>query len=107
MISLPQYVLHALIKNTTDIVQVKYATSNNIPFLAQGGGHGYSTTLKIITNAIMINMQNFDYAIADTPLTMRVGGGTHYGTLIQALYNAGAELRLSFPALYPKPCTNI
>ena len=41
----------------------------------------------------MINMQNFDYAVADTPSTMRVGGGTHYGTLIPALYNAGAELR--------------
>ena len=47
----------------------------------------------------MISMQNFDYAIADTSGTMRVGGGTHYGTLISALYNAGAELRSS--ALIP------
>jgi hypothetical protein len=50
----------------------------------------------------MINMQNFDYAIADTPGTMRVGGGAHYGTLIPALYNASAELRSSTLVPFPK-----
>lgn len=43
----------------------------------------------------MINLQNFDYAIADSPSTMRVGGGTRFGTLIPALYDASVELRTS------------
>jgi hypothetical protein len=42
----------------------------------------------------MINLKpNYNYAIADTPTTMRVGGGTVFETLIASLSEAGRELR--------------
>jgi FAD/FMN-containing dehydrogenase len=65
-----------------------------VTFFAQGAGHGYSGTLKIVQNAIMIKLAtNFDYAnynIADKTVT--IGGGTVFSRLINATYAGGREL---------------
>jgi FAD/FMN-containing dehydrogenase len=54
------------LRKLTDEIKLRYVTSHDIPFLAQGGGHGFSDTLKEIQNAVMINMEKFDYAVVDS-----------------------------------------
>ncbi|TAQ85444.1 hypothetical protein B7494_g6222 [Chlorociboria aeruginascens] len=77
------------------ILTMKYAESHNIQFMAQGGGHGFSSTLQTIQNAIMINMENFRYAIVDNSSnTVRVGGATVSAEVISALYDAGREMTI-------------
>ncbi|OQN99435.1 hypothetical protein B0A48_14412 [Cryoendolithus antarcticus] len=76
------------------VATIQYATSNGIPFFAQGGGHGYSGTLGIIQKAIMIKLQtNFGSALYNAhDKSVSVGGGAKYSVLAEAAYAAGREL---------------
>ncbi|KAI1103735.1 FAD binding domain-containing protein [Jackrogersella minutella] len=69
-----------------------YLSSYNFPFFTQGGGHGYSTTLATIQNAVMIKMERFDYIRMNDDMSATVGGGVRYGALISAVHAAGREM---------------
>ncbi|KAI1373462.1 hypothetical protein F4677DRAFT_428960 [Hypoxylon crocopeplum] len=72
--------------------QLGYLSSQNIPFFAQGGGHGYSPTLAVIQNAVMIKMEHFDKIQMNDDMSVTVGGAVRFGALISTLYAAGREL---------------
>lgn len=82
-------------------LQVQFATANNITFLAKSGGHGLSTSLSRVRNAIMIDMRGLNYARYDNATSqVAVGGGITTGELINATHAAGKEISMSTP--HPK-----
>ncbi|KAF9889669.1 hypothetical protein FE257_007177 [Aspergillus nanangensis] len=69
-------------------------SENQISWLvAKAGGHGYSATLEIVHDAVMINMENCNHAAlnADNSLTV---GGAGFQDLTVAAAAGGRELRL-------------
>jgi hypothetical protein len=65
-------------------------------FLAQGGGHGYSPTLSIIQNAMMISLHQFNKVIYNTvDQTVTLGGAANFSILSEVLYENGRELSMS------------
>ena len=77
-------------------VQLRYMSSNNLPWLALSGGHGYSITLNSIQNAVLINLENFNYVRMEDNGTAIVGTGTLFGDFIDTVAAAGRELSKSF-----------
>ena len=68
---------------------------NGIPFLAKSGGHGYSTTLKLIQNGVLINMENFNYTRMNSDgRTATVGAGATFNDLVQVLGAAKREVSM-------------
>lgn len=63
-----------------------------MPFLTQGGGHGYSPTLRVIQNAVQINMENFNQISMNPDNTISIGGAAHFGDVYAVAYAAGREL---------------
>lgn len=90
-----QYLAHfqSAVVPTDFPFQIKYANAQNVTFFAQGAGHGYSGTLKVVQNAIMIKLAtNFDYANYNSAdKTVAVGGGTVFSRLINSTYAGGRE----------------
>ena len=71
-------------------------SSNGLPWLALSGGHGYSITLHSIQNAVLINLENFNYVRMEDDGTAIVGTGTLFGDFIDTVAAAGRELSKSF-----------
>ncbi|KAJ8058118.1 hypothetical protein OCU04_012976 [Sclerotinia nivalis] len=58
------------------LVTVRYCIAENIPFLAQNGGHGWSTTLDLYQNGILINLAGIkaiSFNSAKTQITFQGG----------------------------------
>ncbi|KAI1394184.1 uncharacterized protein F4822DRAFT_424651 [Hypoxylon trugodes] len=75
---------------------LRYLSSSNKTWLAQSGGHGYSATLQTIQNAVLINMESFDYVKVNPNMTVTVGTGVKFDELISVVGNAGRELTVGF-----------
>ena len=73
-------------------------SSNRLPWLAKSGGHGYSPTLQLIQNAVLINLENFNYVRIEDDGTATVGTGALFGDLVDIVGAAGRELSEWFPA---------
>lgn len=71
-------------------------SSNGLPWLAKSGGHGYSITLHSVQNAVLINLENFNYVRVEKDGTTVVGTGTLFGDVINAVGAAGREMSKSF-----------
>ncbi|KAJ0368335.1 hypothetical protein COL154_002616 [Colletotrichum chrysophilum] len=71
-----------------------YLSRTEKTWLAKSGGHGYSPTLGVIQEAVMINMENFDNVIMNQDNTVTVGSGTKFRDLVSAVGTAGRELIL-------------
>ncbi|KAL7621047.1 hypothetical protein AAE478_008359 [Parahypoxylon ruwenzoriense] len=67
-------------------------SQNSIPFFAQGGGHGYSPTLGVIQNAVMVKMERFNQIRFNDDHSVSVGGAARFRDLVSDLYGAGREL---------------
>ena len=77
---------------------MKFAAQNQVPFLGTGGGHGYTTSMRVIENGIQIDLGNFDAVMVNTSTnTVTVGGGAHFGNVTGPLAAAGRELRTYRP----------
>ncbi|KAI1385806.1 uncharacterized protein F4822DRAFT_414211, partial [Hypoxylon trugodes] len=75
-------------------MQVKIVRANNIPFLATGSRHGYITTFGDLQNGLAIDLSQFDSVKVDIALgTLTVGGGTRHRDFLDAVYEAGLEIR--------------
>ena len=76
-----------------------------MPFLATGGGHGYTWSLGQLQNAIQIDLGNFQTVEIDTAAnTMTVGGAVRIGNVTHDLLAVGKEFRKSSPLLFLIPC---
>ena len=71
-------------------------SSNSLPWLARSGGHGYSPSLHSIQNAVLINLENFNYVKVEDDGTVVVGTGAVFGDLIDTVGTAGREFSKSF-----------
>ncbi|KAH8691967.1 FAD binding domain protein [Talaromyces proteolyticus] len=72
---------------------VKLASRYNIAFLATGGGHGASQNFANVTNAISIDLSNFNTIDVDAENNrITIGGGVTYGELYEPLSSIGKEI---------------
>lgn len=77
---------------------VRYAAENRVPFLATGGGHGYSTVLGRVRDVLNVDLSNFNSVSVDAKRnTMTVGCGTRFAQIYDPLYNAGKQIRNLLP----------
>ncbi|KAF7932171.1 hypothetical protein EAE99_003411 [Botrytis elliptica] len=91
----PTYILALKPALPSDIQSIiKFASNHNIPFMATGGGHGYSTTLHSCKNGIDIDLGFFhDIKIHKEASTITIGGSVKFGELIQPLFDVGKEIQ--------------
>jgi len=76
-------------------LKVNYASKNNVPFLATGGGHGYTNTLSALQNGLDLDMGKFSTIEIDSRAnTMKIGGAVRGTSVIAALQKAGKEMRM-------------
>ncbi|KAG9232589.1 hypothetical protein BJ875DRAFT_380380 [Amylocarpus encephaloides] len=78
----------------SNTVSVKWANTNNIPFLAQSGGHGLYKGLSTLgANGILINLRALNTVKVDaTAGTATIGGGTLTHEAIDAAQAAGTHI---------------
>ena len=93
----PVYAVAAKPATARDLQTIlRYATENKIPLLATGGGHGYSTTLSGLHNALDVDLSNFKRIEVDASTnTMVVGAGSTFQDMLDPLYAAGKMMRRS------------
>ena len=73
---------------------VKYASDNDIPFLAVGSGHGYSASFGRARDALEIDINNFkDIAIDVENSTVTIGGAVLHREIIPPLWQVGKQIR--------------
>lgn len=103
----PAYAVAAKPATTKDVQTIlRYVTQNKIPFLATGGGHGYSTTLSGLHNALDVDLSNFKRIKVDASTnTMVVGAGSKFHDMFDPLYAAGKMMR-KFPTYSTSLCTD-
>ncbi|KAL9005330.1 MAG: hypothetical protein Q9188_001894 [Gyalolechia gomerana] len=72
---------------------VKLCAERNIPFLATGGGHGYSTSFGKLDDGLELDLGSFKaISIDKAAKTMTVGGAVTFGEVYDPLYAAGFEI---------------
>ncbi|KEY71722.1 hypothetical protein S7711_02949 [Stachybotrys chartarum IBT 7711] len=82
----------ATIEDVANIVRV--ARENNIPFLATGGRHGYSSTLARMTDGLAIDLSALDSVVVNqAQQTLTVGPGVVFADIFQPLYEAGLQIQ--------------
>ncbi|KAI1087260.1 hypothetical protein F5B19DRAFT_476179 [Rostrohypoxylon terebratum] len=78
-----------------DVVKsVKLAITHNIPLLATGARHGYTTTLARLRNGLAIDLSQFDsIKVDEQDETVTVGGAVKMRQVFDPVYDAGFELQ--------------
>jgi hypothetical protein len=75
------------------VATVKYCVDNQIPFLAQNGGHGWSSTLNLYSNGVLINLAGLNavtFNNGSTEVTLQ--GGALIKDVIDAAYANNAQV---------------
>ncbi|KAH7320279.1 hypothetical protein B0I35DRAFT_431078 [Stachybotrys elegans] len=90
----PKYIMVIKPRLVTDVQAIiRYASTNDVPFLATGGGHGYSSTLGGLEEGISIDMGYFDEITVNTASnTMTTGGAVKTADIVDALHAVGREI---------------
>ncbi|KAF5589168.1 hypothetical protein FPANT_6383 [Fusarium pseudoanthophilum] len=74
--------------------EIKLATMHNIPFLATGARHGYTTTLGNLQNGLAIDLSHFkEFELDADAKTVTVGPGVTVGEIFDPLFNAGFDIQ--------------
>ncbi|TGO20463.1 hypothetical protein BPAE_0294g00090 [Botrytis paeoniae] len=84
----------ALIEDVKAIVSIhiQYASTNKLPFLATGGGHGYTTTLGSLQNGLVLDMGNFKtMELNSTTNMLTIGGSIKSSDVTPMIQAAGKE----------------
>ncbi|TIC99758.1 FAD-linked oxidoreductase afoF [Colletotrichum higginsianum] len=78
-----------------DVIKiVNLAASNNIPFLATGGRHGYTTTVGDLDNGLAIDLSLLnDIKINKGQKTLTVGPGVRVNEILDLVHKAGFFLQ--------------
>ncbi|MCJ1358215.1 MAG: hypothetical protein MMC33_008214 [Icmadophila ericetorum] len=76
------------------LVTVQFCIAENIPFLAQNGGHGWSSTLdNLMQNGVLINLRGLNSVTFSADKTKAtVGGGAIISDVINAAYAEGVQV---------------
>ncbi|KAL3250621.1 hypothetical protein ABHI18_011094 [Aspergillus niger] len=87
----PTYIISIKPALVTDVQEVvRYASFHGIPFLATGGGHGYSGSLGALENGIELDLGYFNSVTIDTANNMMtVGGAVTFSGVEETCYRAG------------------
>ncbi|KAG8158429.1 hypothetical protein KVR01_011551 [Diaporthe batatas] len=73
---------------------VLLATKNQIPFLATGGRHGYTTSLGRLQNGLAIDLSALNTVEVDESAeTLTVGGGVRWSQVLDPVFDAGFEMQ--------------
>ncbi|EWG48753.1 hypothetical protein FVEG_08427 [Fusarium verticillioides 7600] len=73
---------------------IKLATMHNIPFLATGARHGYTTTLRDLHDGLAIDLSHFkEFELDAAAKTLTVGPGVTVGEIFDPLFNAGFDIQ--------------
>lgn len=85
-----------------DVVKtVQLARQHDIPFLATGGRHGFSTTLHALDQGLEIDLSQLDSVeIDDTNATVTIGAGVVVDDILDPIYDAGFEMREYFSLFF-------
>lgn len=76
------------------LLQIKYAGEQGVPFLATGGGNGYTNTTSAIRGGIGIDLGFFrDVDVDAAHNRVKVGGGVIFNDIFEPLQAAGKEIR--------------
>ncbi|KAH6639126.1 hypothetical protein C7974DRAFT_449046 [Boeremia exigua] len=91
----PTYVVGVKPTTAEDIsIIIRYASTNSIPFMGTGGGHGYTVTTSALQNGINIDLSAFDRVSIDaTTSTLTIGGGVTFGDVLDPVHAAGKEIQ--------------
>ena len=74
-------------------MKIRYCVANNIPFLPQNGGSGWSSDLDLNPSGIIINMRGLNKVTFNRARTQAtIGGGALISEVIQAAYANNAQL---------------
>ncbi|KAK7991349.1 FAD-linked oxidoreductase chyH [Apiospora saccharicola] len=100
----PEYIAAVQVAEEKDVVEVvNYARSRGIKFAARAGGHGLTTSLRRITNAIAIDMRGLNSVKYDeNKRQVTVGGGITTGEFANATHALGMEVTVG-----SCPCTGV
>jgi FAD/FMN-containing dehydrogenase len=73
--------------------QVKAAAKAKVPFLAQGGRHGYGTTFDQLDDGLSIDLSNLNSVTVDKSKgTVTIGGGAKVSDVNNAVAAAGYQI---------------
>lgn len=91
----PSYLVYAKPANNDDVKAiVQYASTANVPFLATGGGSGYTNTTAALQGAIGVDLGNFKSISIDAAANrMTIGGGVIFDDIFDPLHAAGKEIQ--------------
>ncbi|KAL9121092.1 MAG: hypothetical protein Q9187_002353 [Circinaria calcarea] len=75
------------------LITVQYCIAKNIPFLAQNGAHGWSTTFDLKQNGLLINLRGIQSVTFNAQRTkVTVQGGALVSDVIAAAYANNAQV---------------
>ncbi|KAI1744616.1 Glucooligosaccharide oxidase [Xylaria scruposa] len=94
----PSYAVAITPSDEAAVVQaVKLAVAHNVPLLATGGRHGYTTTLGKLQHGLAIDLSKLKTIdVNTTAATLAVGGGVTFAEILDPLYQAGFEIKTGF-----------
>lgn len=74
-------------------MKVRFCNKNHITFLAQNGGSGWSSSLNLGPDGVIINLHGLNQVKFNSARTQAtIGGGTIISEAIEAAYNSNAQL---------------
>jgi FAD/FMN-containing dehydrogenase len=74
---------------------VKYATEQDVPFLAVASGHGYSPAFGKAKDVLEIDLNGFkDVTVNADANTITIGGAVLHSEVIDPLWKAGKQMRM-------------
>ncbi len=81
-------------ENKPNTKQIRWATSNSIPFIAQSGAHGFSTSLSQINHtSIVINLRALNsVTVSLSTGTAQISAGALTGEVLHAAHAAHAHI---------------
>ncbi|KAI1416403.1 FAD binding domain-containing protein [Hypoxylon sp. FL1857] len=91
----PAYILYAKPASNEDVKKiVDYAAAQKIPFLAIGGGSGYTNSTAAVKGAIGVDLGFFrDISIDAANNRMTIGGGVNFSDIFDPLHSVGKEMQ--------------
>ena len=90
----PTYVASVKPAAVEDVEKIVHAcTTNQIPFLATGGGHGFTTTYGMLQQGLQIDLGRFDNVSVDKEAsTLTIGSAVVFAQIFDPVFQAGKEI---------------